>query len=114
MSAIPPKRMTWREEQRRLEAWLAEKSGFPKPLDTAKRVARRRRKRKASEKVLRWQARHPRTHARRMRAWRRRRGRGGDKETRRGGDRVTGVAVSAGKISASSVPSVVSKEGGET
>lgn len=67
--------LTWREEQRRMNAFLKRRSSFPQPLDTAVRVRRKRnaaRKReKAAQRVSQWQQRHRKKRARIMRQWRR-------------------------------------------
>lgn len=66
--------LTWREEQRRMSAFLKRRSSFPQPLDTAVRVRRKRtaarRKERNVSKVIRWQQRHPKTYAKRMRDYR--------------------------------------------
>lgn len=65
MSAKP---LTWREEQRRMNAFLKRRSSFPQPLDTAVRVRRKRnaaRKReKAAARVGQWKKRHRRKYNR--------------------------------------------------
>ena len=65
-----PKRMTWREEHRRLDAFLASSTSTDAALpvaDTARRVARKRKKARAVEYVFRWRERHPKTFTRRRR-----------------------------------------------
>lgn len=63
----------WRRDLQVLRDWCDRQSdALPKrpERNTELRKVRNRRRRQATERVLRWQQRHPRTYARKMRLYR--------------------------------------------
>lgn len=79
-SSKAPKAIGWREERRRIDAYLAARAQKPEGStlssytvpNTAQRVARKRTKAKNVEKVLRWQSNHPQAVAAKQSRYRRR------------------------------------------